>query len=341
MQSRQQPVMRLRTGKEGVATGRCLVALVFLLTFPSLARPQASAPPTGRPSGDYTIRVNADSVVLQATVRNHNGTPVSGLSKENFQVYEDGALQQIEYYGHDDIPVTVGLVVDNSGSMRTKRPERHSRRLGVCPLQQSARPDVRRQFQRACVVWPSRRHALHGPSRAIAIGPVENYRHRRDGALRRCGGGVEHLKQGNRDKKVLIVVSDGGDNASHHTLDQVATLAGQSDAIIYTIDISVPEDPDRNPNALRRLAKVTGGEAFSPETLEEVAPICERIAQDIRSQYTLAYTPANTKSDGAYRTIQVKTTGHGRLTVRTRAGYYAPSKPQALPAIAGSQTSHP
>ncbi len=152
---------------------------------------------------------------------------------------------------------------------------------------------------------------------------------------------LEHLKQGNRDKKVLIVVSDGGDNASHHTLDQVATLAGQSDAIIYTIDISVPEDPDRNPNALRRLAKATGGEAFSPETLEEVAPICERIAQDIRSQYTLAYTPANTKSDGAYRTIQVKTTGHGRLTVRTRAGYYAPSKPQALPAIAGSQTSHP
>jgi Ca-activated chloride channel family protein len=139
------------------------------------------------------------------------------------------------------------------------------------------------------------------------------------------------------------VVSDGGDNASKHTLGQVMALAGQSDAIIYTIDISVPEDPDRNPNALRQLAKATGGEAFAPESVSDVVPICERIAHDIRNQYTLAYGPTNTKQDGAYRAIVVKAgaPGRGRLFVRTRAGYYAPSKPEPAPALAGSQSNRP
>ena len=117
---------------------------------------------------------------------------------------------------------------------------------------------------------------------------------------------LEHLKKGNRDKKVLIVVSDGGDNASKYKLSQILAMAGQSDAIIYTIGIYTDEDPDKNPDALRQLSKATGGEAFFPQTLPDVVPICERIAHDIREQYTLAYAPANIKQDGAYRVIQVK-----------------------------------
>ena len=154
---------------------------------------------------------------------------------------------------------------------------------------------------------------------------------------------LEHLKKGNRDKKVLIVVSDGGDNASKYKLSQILAMAGQSDAIIYTIGIYTDEDPDKNPNALRQLSKATGGEAFFPQSVPDVVPICERIAHDIREQYTLAYAPANRKQDGAYRVIQVKATapGHGRLSVRTRAGYYAPSKPQPLAPLAGSQSNRP
>jgi VWFA-related protein len=277
-------------------------------------------------------------------VQNHKGILVSGLGKDNFQVYEDGVLQQIEYYSHEDIPVTVGLVVDNSGSMRPKRPEVIAAALAFA---RSSNP----QDQMFVVVFNENvsfglpddtpftdqvaqlRVAL---SRIDADGMTALY----DGVT----AGLEHLKKGNRDKKVLIVVSDGGDNASKHNLGQIMAMAGQSDAaIIYTIDISVPEDPDRNPHALKQLAKDTGGEAFLPESIRDVLPICERIAHDIRNQYTIAYSPTNRKQDGAYRVIQVKARapGRGRVFVRTRAGYYGPSKPEPAPALAGSQSNRP
>ena len=143
---------------------------------------------------------------------------------------------------------------------------------------------------------------------------------------------LEHLKKGNRDKKVLLVVSDGGDNASQHNLAQVMAMAGQPDAIIYTIGLFDEDDPDRNPRVLKQLAKATGGEAFLPGSSEDVVPICERIARDIRNQYTIVYVPTNRKQDGTYRVIQVKAGAQDRerLLVRTRAGYYAPLKPQPL-----------
>ena len=145
---------------------------------------------------------------------------------------------------------------------------------------------------------------------------------------------LEHLKKGTRDKKVLIVISDGGDNASKHKLKEITTLAGQSDAIIYTIGIFDEQDGDQNPSVLKRLAKDTGGEAFLPQSLKEIAPICEQIAHDIRNQYTLAYVPANRKRDGTYRVIQVKAISRdrGRLAVRARTGYFAPLGTQRLPA---------
>jgi len=134
------------------------------------------------------------------------------------------------------------------------------------------------------------------------------------------------------------VVSDGGDNASQHNLAQTLALAGQSEAIIYTIGLFDEDDPDKNPHALQELAKATGGEAFLPRSAKDAVPICERIAHDIRNQYTIAYVPTNGKQDGTYRVTQVKAQapGHGRLSVRTRAGYYAPSKAQ----LAAGETGH-
>jgi Ca-activated chloride channel family protein len=152
--------------------------------------------------------------------------------------------------------------------------------------------------------------------------------------------GLDHLRKGNRDKKVLIVISDGGDNASKDKLAGTMAMAGQSDAIIYTIGLFDADDPDRNPRVLKQLARTTGGEAFLPGSAGDVIPICERIARDIRNQYTTVYIPTNKKQDGTYRAIQVKAgaPGQGRLSVRTRAGYYAPLKPQPLP-VAGA-TDH-
>ena len=333
----------IRTRKDCAFTNRCLVALFGLIVLLSLARPQETSPSQSRRGDEYTIRVNADSVVLHATVQNRNGILVSGLGKDNFQVYEDGVLQQIDYFSHEDIPVTVGLVVDNSGSMRPKRPEVIAAALAFA---RSSNPQ-----DQMFVVNFNELVSLGLP----ADTPFTDQAAQLEVALSRIAAdgetalydavaaALEHLKKGNQDKKVLIVISDGGDNASKHNLAQIMAMAGHPDAIIYTIGLFIAEDPDRNPGVLKRLAKDTGGEAFLPESVGEVLPICQRIARDIRNQYTIAYAPANRKQDGTYRVIQVKAKapGNGGLIVRTRAGYYAPSKPQPLPANAANQSNQP
>jgi Ca-activated chloride channel family protein len=126
-------------------------------------------------------------------------------------------------------------------------------------------------------------------------------------------------------------------------LEQILTLAAESNAIIYTVDIHVEDDLDRNPKALRRIANATGGKDFVVDSLPQVVPICQRIAHDIREQYTLAYSPTNRKQDGAYRVIQVKAKGHGHggLSVLTRAGYYAPLQSQVSVPVAGIPSSLP
>jgi len=274
-------------------------------------------------------------VVLHASVRNRKGILVSGLDKDKFQVYEDGVPQQIEYFSHEDVPVTVGLVVDDSGSMRPKRPEVIAAALAFA---RSSNPE-----DQMFAVSFNEKVSFGLPedqpftdkgvqleaalSRSAAAGMTALYD--------AVAAALEHLKKGNRDKKVLLVVSDGGDNASQHTLAQVMAMAGQPDAIIYTIGLFDRQDPDRNPRVLKQFAKATGGEAFLPESLADVTPICERIAHDIRNQYTIVYAPTNGKQDGTYRVIQVKAGAkdRGRLLVRTRAGYYAPLKPPPLPAV--------
>jgi VWFA-related protein len=149
---------------------------------------------------------------------------------------------------------------------------------------------------------------------------------------------LDHLKMGKWDKKVLIVISDGGDNASVHSLAQIMPMVNESSASIYTLGIYDDNDDDRNPHVLKELSRASGGEAFFPESLEQILPICQKIANDIRNQYTVTYESTNSKSDGSYRAIEVKaqnTSGHGRLVVNTRAGYSAPLNP---PAAAGAQS---
>ena len=313
-------------------TNRCLMVLSVLIVLPSLALPQETSQSLSREGNEYTIRVDADSVVLHATVQNRKGALVAGLGKNNFQVYEDGVLQQISYFSHEDIPVTVGLVVDNSGSMNPKRQEVIAAALAFA---RSSNPK-----DQMFVVIFNEKVSFGLPTNTPFTDQVAQLqfalsRIAADGMTAlydAVAAALEHLKKGNRDKKVLIVVSDGGDNASKHNLAQIMAMAGHPGAIIYTIGLFVVEDPDRNTRALKQLAGATGGEAFLPDSLRDVLPICERIAHDIRNQYTIAYSPTNRKQDGTYRVIQVKAgaPGRGRVFVRTRAGYYAPLKPETI-----------
>jgi Ca-activated chloride channel homolog len=313
---------------EGYAsTFRCLVALLVLTALSSIVRAQEPFPTQDRTGDDYTINVNVDVVVLHATAQDRRNSLVSGLDKDDFQVYEDGVLQRIKYFSHEDIPVTVGLVVDNSGSMGPKHPDVVAAALAFA---RSSNP------QDQMFVVDFNEKVTFGLPDSI---PFTDQESELEVALSRIAdtgetalydavaAALEHLKKGNRDKKVLIVISDGGDNASRHSLSQILAMAGRPDAIIYTIGIFDEQDDDRNPGVLKRLAKDTGGEAFFPESSKDIVPICLQIAHDIRNQYTLAYVPTNKKRDGTYRVIQVKASapGRGRLSVRTRTGYFAQS----------------
>lgn len=327
------------SGKQFAAASRYLITLLLLMIGPNFAAAQASDPVPVRSGDEYTISVNVNMVVLHATAQNSKNVLVSGLDRDDFQIYEDGALQPVKYFSHQDVPVTVGLVVDNSGSMRPKLTDVVTAGLAFA---RSSNPQ-----DQMFVVNFNERVSFGLPdtmaftdraaqlevvlSRITANGQTALYD--------AVAAALEHLKKGNRDKKVLIVISDGGDNASKHSLAQIVALAGQSDAIVYTIGIFDVQDDDRNPGALKRLAKDTGGENFLPASSRDLAPICERIARDIRNQYTLAYVPTNRKRDGAYRVIQVKASGPGRggLRIRTRTGYFAPL---ALPLPAAKTSSH-
>jgi len=305
----------------------------LLIVLPAVARPQ-DASSSQRPNEDqYTIRENIDFIVLHPTVQNRRDNLVSGLGKDAFQIYEDGVLQQIKYFSHEDIPVTVGLIVDNSGSMGQKRPEVIAAALAFArssnPEDQmfvvSFNENVSFGLPPGTPFTDKADHLEIALSRIAADGMTALYD--------AVAAGFEHVKRGNRDKKVLIVVSDGGDNASKRDLAQIMTMAGQSDAIIYTVGVFDGNDPDRNPGVLRQLARATGGIAFFPRQLRQVIPISEQIARDIRNQYTVAYTSTNRKQDGTYRSIQVRAVDprRERLTVRARAGYFAPMEPQRTP----------
>jgi Ca-activated chloride channel family protein len=298
----------------GLATvARCLI-LLFAFAPSAL---------TGQ---DARITVDVTEILVHATVSDHRGAPVAGLNKENFSIMEDGVPQDIKHFGHRDIPVTAGLVIDNSGSMKSKRAEVIAAMLSFAG---SSNPEDQ------MFLINFNEHVRFGlPSQTAFTDNSEQLRAvmntvRADGETAlfdAIATALDHLKKGSRDKRVLVVVSDGADNASHLKKAQVLELAKHSDAIIYTIAIYDPDDSENmDPRFMRDLAKNSGGRAYFPAKVEDVRPACENIANEIRNQYSLSYIPSNRKRDGTYRTIKIRAVSpHGEnLSVMTRAGYMA------------------
>jgi VWFA-related protein len=296
---------------------RIALSLSLLLMAPLVGRGKAQAPQP------YQVSVNVDLVVLNATVRDRKGRIASDLRQQDFEILEDGVPQAIRLFRHEDIPVTVGLVIDHSGSMR---PKLASVIAAARTFIQSSSPEdqmfVVNFNENVTLGLPAGIQFTNRPdelARAIADTPVTGKTALYDAVLKARG----RLATGSRDKKVLIVISDGGDNASTHTLADVLQAGNKSNIQVYTIGIFDPGDPDRNPAVLKQLAYATGGEAFMPDDLSEVVAVCERIAADIRSQYTLGYLSSGVAQAGAYHAIKVfaRGTGKGKLIVRTRSGY--------------------
>jgi len=277
----------------------------------------------------YRIAVDVDLVVLHPTVRDRKRLFVSDLREQDFEVYEDGVRQSIRLFQYEDTPVTVGLVVDHSRSMLPKLAQVTA---AARTFVQSSNPE-----DQVFVVNFNEAVSLGLPDAipftnssteledAILNAPAAGMTALYDAVVE----GIEHLQVGTHDKKALLVLSDGGDNASALGLAGVLKIAEQSSAIIYTVGLFDDEDPDRNPNVLRRLAHETGGEAFFPDQLGAVVSVCESIARDIRNQYTIGYVSTNVTPKGTYRAVRVvaRAAGRGKLFVRTRAGYIAGGEP--------------
>jgi VWFA-related protein len=299
-----------------------LATLAFALV--TLAAPQQSSQ---RPSGDYRIRADVNLVVLHATVLDQRGHFVPDLKPEHFKIFEDGVEQKLEVFRREDIPVTVGLVIDNSGSMRAKRERVNAAALAfieasnpddevfVVNFNDDYYLDIEKDFTNDI---NELREALE---RIDSRGATALY----DALV----GSLDHLKKGTRDKRALLLVSDGNDNASHNSLEYTMRAVQLSDAIIYAIGLFADEDR-REMRKLRRIlqeiAAASGGLAFFPEELHDVESICRQIASDIRNQYTLAYYSTNRAKDGSFRRVKVELKpprNKGNLTVRTRPGYFA------------------
>lgn len=303
-------------------SGRCAIVGFCLFALSATADGQLTSE-ISTDQGAYQIAVDVNLVVLHPVVRDRTGSFVSDLGQQNFTVYEDGVPQTIKLFRHEDTPVTVGLVVDHSGSMRSKLDNVIAAATAFAQSSNAEDELFVVNFNENVslglaegTLFTNDRDKLE---RAISHVPAAGMTALYDAAV----AGLKRLRIGSRSKKVLLLVSDGGDTASEHTLAQVLTMAQQSNAIIYTIGLFDEEDPDKNPKVLRRLARETGGASFLPETLDEIVEVCENIALEIRNQYTIGYFSSNTADDSGYRSIRVaaRTPERAKLAVRSRAGY--------------------
>jgi Ca-activated chloride channel family protein len=323
------------------AIGVCLATGALAQQSQSPVSPSTQPPAPNAPQenqqGPYKIQAQVSLVVLHASVLNDRSVFVPGLKQENFRVLEDKIEQKISVFKQEDVPVSFGLVIDNSGSMRDKRPQVNSAALTfvktsnpqdegfVVNFNDDYYLDTEHDFTSDLTEM---RTALE---RIDARGSTALY----DAVI----GSLDHLKKGTRDKKVILVVTDGEDNASRHSLENTVEQAQRNDAVIYAVGVFSDDDIKHNRRAMKKargalsqLANATGGLAFFPEDANDTEAICTQIAHDIRNQYTLAYYPTNMARDGSFRTVQVEVTpprGSGKLIVRTRTGYYAPRAPSS------------
>lgn len=282
-----------------------------------------SQPPA---ESDYRISTTSELVLLDVAAENSHGKPISGLAKDNFKVHEDGKLQPITFFAHEDQPVSVGLVVDQSGSMRPKQREVLDAALAFA-LASNPQDEM-------FVVNFNEHAALGLPAGVPFTGDVASVQNaiastRPEGRTALNDAvilALDHIAKGTKQRKALLVISDGGDNASTHSEAEMMSKVEEVQATIYTIGLFTEDDQDRNPGLLRRLAAVSGGETYLPDDPTKISGILSHIANEIRSRYSIGYIPVRKGLAGGLRKVKVDAVDEtGRsLVVRTRTRYRLP-----------------
>lgn len=272
---------------------------------------------------EYTIHSTVRLVLLDVSVKDRQGRLVPSLSQKDFAVFENGRPQRITAFDNEDLPVTVGIVVDESYSMRPKRAdvlaaaqtfiEESNPRDEIFVL--NFNDTVTRGLPKGTLFSDNVQQLCSALNRGIPQGKTAL----NDAIV----AGLQQLEMGRRDKKTLVVISDGGDNASKHSRGEMLDMVERSIGTIYTIGLYDADDPDRNPGILRELARISGGEAYFPASAAAMIPICRSIAKQVRARYTIGYIPPIQNGTGSLRHIRVRASapGQARLTVRTRSSY--------------------
>jgi len=269
------------------------------------------------------FRSDTRLVILNISVSDQNGKVVRDLPLKDFRVYENGATQTISLFRQEDVPISLGLIIDNSASMTEKRDRVASAALS---LVKASNPDDEVfiiNFNEKAVLAREFTNNIKDLENALRNLDAKGETAMRDALLL----GIEHLRhRAHRDKKVLLVVTDGEDNSSMETQAHLAEAAQQNDVIIYAVGLLGAEEPASAARAKKQLTELTqetGGRVWFPNDVAEIASIAPEIAHEIRDQYVVAYTPSNLAADGTFRKIRVDVDVPG-VVVRTRAGYYAP-----------------
>lgn len=292
-------------------------------------RGQTTASSTVAKAGEgseYTIQTTSRLVLLDVSVKDASGGFVSGLKKDDFKVYENGKQQEISQFSNADIPVTVGIDVDESGSMRPKRAQVITAALVFIgasnPMDEIFIVNFNEKPRRGLpdnVLFSDNIQQLRN---ALWEGNPEG----RTALYDAIELSLHQLDFGRQAKKTLVVISDGGDNHSTHTEQQVMHDVLSSLVTIYTVGIYDDDDPEKNEGVLKRLAHVSGGVFYHPDKLEEIVPVCRQIAKDIRSRYTIGYIPASEGKMVRHIKVVASSPEHVKTIVRTRTSYVFPEQ---------------
>lgn len=292
-------------------------AILTFIAGTALWGQTAELPPTA------TFRSDTRLVVLNVSVFGKEGKIVNGIPKSAFSVYENGEKQEIKVFRQEDVPISLGLIIDNSASMTDKRDRVASAALAMV---KASNPDDEVfiiNFNESTLLTKDFTNSIKELETALRDINPKGETAMRDALLL----GIEHLRHyAKKDKKVLLVVTDGEDNSSVETQQHLVQVAQRNDVIIYGIGLLGAEEPasaERAKKQLNELTLETGGRSWFPNDVAEIANITPEIAHEIRNQYILGYTPTNQALDGTYRKIKVDVNVPD-VTVRTRKGYFAP-----------------
>jgi VWFA-related protein len=302
-----------------------LSLLLLLVSTQVIAQRQAR-----KPRSDYTLKVDVDLRLLHVTVFDWKDQLVKGLTQENFEVYEDKIQQEISLFKVEDVPVSLGLVIDNSGSMRTKRNRVNRAALTFAKASNPADEIFLINFNDQVYLDQEFTQNLDDLTDSLdhidARGGTALY----DAIYL----SLEHIREGKEEKKAVLVITDGQDRDSRYRFDTVLEFARESYASIYLIGL-FDKKAERSraqkkaAKLLKEFSEETGGKYFFPESVDEVHAICTQVAHEIRNQYTVGYKPTNLSRDGTWRDVTVKVVGSPKgkkkWLARTKRGYYAPT----------------